>query len=223
VNKPAGLLSIPGRDIEEDSALRQLQQKGKELLIVHRLDRDTSGILTFAKDADSHRMLSAQFSARQVKKTYLALVRGRPVEQSFSIDLKLLIDSHGRTQVSPAGKVSLTHCNVLELFSRYALLEVHPATGRQHQIRIHLAQIGHALAVDPDYGSPRPLTIKDIKPGFRGSGDASEPLPALMARTPLHARSIEFGHPADGHLVRFQAELPKDMKAMLSQLRKWSR
>jgi 23S rRNA pseudouridine955/2504/2580 synthase/23S rRNA pseudouridine1911/1915/1917 synthase len=223
VNKPSGLLSIPGREIDENSVLRQLQQRHAELFIVHRLDRDTSGVLIFAKDAESHRILSAQFSSRQVKKTYLALVRGRPVEQSFSINLKLIVDANGKTQVSKTGKVSSTHCTVLELYSRYALLEVHPVTGRQHQIRVHLAQIGHALAVDQDYGSPKPLTIKDIKPGFRHSGDIMEPQPSLMARTPLHAQSIEFQHPKDGRVMILHAGMPKDMKAVLTQLRKWSR
>lgn len=229
VNKPAGLLSIPGRDIEEPSVIRLTEFRDRNLYVVHRLDRDTSGVLLFAKDEESHRALSMQFEERKVVKKYLALVIGRPLQESFSISFKLSVDAHGHAVVSASGKVSETHCRIVEAFSRFSLLEAHPVTGRHHQIRVHLAHIGHPLAVDPVYGSAAPLTIADIKPGFRknimsrNALSDEEETPALLLRTPLHAASISFSHPLERSAMQVTADMPKDMQATLKQLRKWSR
>lgn len=224
VNKPAGLLSIPGRDLDEPSVVRMLQQRYPTLHIVHRLDRDTTGILVFTKNEESHRNLSLQFEERKVTKIYLALVVGRPPEQIFRIDAKLTTDNRGHAIVSSVGKPAVTLCKVLEMFPRFTLLEVQPLTGRQHQIRVHLAHIGLPLAVDPLYGSPHSLTISEIKPGARNANSDSEgPSSCLLSRTPLHALSLSVRHPVLGHHLQFTAELPKDMQATLRQLRKWSR
>lgn len=223
INKPAGLLSIPGRDISEESLLDSLKKNSTSPLVVHRLDRDTSGVLIFAKTPDVHRALSLQFSERSITKTYHAIVVGRPVEDTFSINEHLLVDGHGKVMVSAGGKASFTRCQVVERFSRYTLMEVNPITGRQHQIRVHLAHKGYPLAVDPLYGSAKPLTIADIKPGVRRSGEEGSPESALIKRTPLHASSVEVVHPEGGQPMVFKAPMPKDMLATLTQLRKWCR
>ncbi len=221
VNKPAAILSIPGRDGSPSLVEMLRDTLGAEVYIVHRLDRDTSGVLLFALDAKTHRILSEQFAARRVRKTYLAIVRGTPAMTEFNITFPLKIGQKNLVKVDPAGKPSETVCRVIEGFGRYSFLEIEPLTGRQHQIRVHLAAAGHPLLVDPEYGSPDPFTIRDIKPAAvmsdsRGAG-------ALLRRTPLHAATLEIRAPDSDAPMTFQAAMPKDMRATLQQLRKWSR
>lgn len=221
IDKPAGLLSIPSRDASEDSVWSGFRSIYPDLHVVHRLDRDTSGVLVFAKDAPSHRHLSAQFEHHTVRKLYLAIVAGHAGEMKFTIDNRLTIDAHGRVSVSSKGKHAVTHVRVAESFAGYALVEAAPITGRQHQIRVHLSHAGLPLAVDPLYSSPVPITIADIKRS-RALKYSSESSGVLLGRTPLHAREITFRHPASDEDVTFSSDLPKDMRALLNQLRKWS-
>lgn len=182
VDKPPGISVIPGRGSAEGPSLRERieAQLGRKVWVVHRLDRDTSGALVFALDAETHRVLSVAFEAGQVKKRYLALVEGR-LEAPQRIELALVPARRGRMRpVKPGevGKESTTLVRPLERFTGSTLLEAEPLTGRTHQIRVHLRSIGHPLLVDHQYGRSEPFV------GPQGGH--------LLARTPLHACRVEW-------------------------------
>ncbi|MDX1409828.1 MAG: RluA family pseudouridine synthase [Saprospiraceae bacterium] len=220
VNKPAGLLSIPGRDPSEMSLYAELARQTNQLYIVHRLDRDTSGVIVFARTAQAHKDLSGQFAERTVTKRYQALVVGHvhPIEQT--IDAPLHITAGGRVTPRSSGKPSRTDIRVLEQFNGYCLVEAIPRTGRQHQIRVHLQVAGHPLVIDPLYAQSEPLTILDIKPHAHVRDEAE--VRPILARTPLHSESLQFTHP-DGTTVTYSAKWPRDLRAAVNQLRKWRR
>jgi len=157
-SKPAGQTTIPGRGEVGESLLTQLErERGVKFFVVHRLDREASGLVLFAKDAQTHRQLCAQFEARRAKKVYLAAVLGR-LEGEGTIDEPLREFGSGRVAPSPQGKPCKTHWRVERSLGGATLLRVEPVTGRKHQIRAHLAFLGHPLLGDPRYGpAPRPV------------------------------------------------------------------
>lgn len=226
VNKPAGLLTLPDRfkPDEKPNLKTQLDNRFGKVWTVHRLDRETSGLLAFALNEDSHRHLSQQFQERRADKTYLALIDGTPTEAAGSIDRPLGPNpaKAGQMMVVRKGKSSVTHYQVIETFRHFALTEVRIETGRTHQIRVHLAAIGHPLAVDAFYGQRDALYLSEIKQhGFR-LGKHQEERP-LIARLPLHASRLALQHPATGERLEATAPLPKDLRAVLNQLRKWGK
>jgi tRNA pseudouridine32 synthase/23S rRNA pseudouridine746 synthase len=153
VNKPEGLASIPERDLSIPSVRRVLEQeRGASLFVVHRLDKEVSGLLLFAKTASTHRELSLAFEQRRVDKRYVAVVHGRVERDELVIDAPLREYGSGRMAVDPRGKPSLTRVTVVERAARHTLVEVKPETGRRHQIRAHLYAEGHALVGDTRYG-----------------------------------------------------------------------
>ncbi len=214
VDKPAGLLVIPGRGAPERTLKEEMEASFGRVWVVHRLDRGTSGLLVFARTAVAHRTLNLAFDRREVAKRYLALVRGRPPpEQRIAVP----IAPARRGRMRPArpgdarGKPAETRVRLLEAFPEreglpaLALVEVLPETGRTHQIRVHLAYAGIPLAVDPDYGEPGPLL------GPRGD--------LLLERTPLHAVALVVRHPVTGERMELEAPVPGDMERTIAAAR----
>mgnify|MGYP000935035218 CR=1 FL=1 len=223
-DKPTGMLVIPDR---YDPTLPVLlldvrDQYGPEASNAHRIDKDTTGLVVFGLTADACKSLGKQFEERTTCKTYTAVVRGIPRTMEGTIDAPLAPDRQipGLMRVNKKGKQATTNWKVLEGFrSGWSLLELQPQTGRTHQIRVHLANIGCPIACDPLYGNAAPLMLSSIRKGYKRK--KNEPERPLIARTALHAGSIAFDHPATGERVEFTAPLPHDMEVALNMLRKW--
>lgn len=224
VNKPAGLLTIPDRFGNKDSLQAALERQYGKVFVVHRLDRETSGVLCFARTEAAHRRLSMQFEQHTVDKYYHVLLDGILHHEEGEIDKP--IGEHptiaGKMAIIPRGKPSLTFYRLLERFQRYTLVEALLKTGRTHQIRIHFQSIGYPLAIDPLYGRRSALFLSEIKGKSYKSGKFSGEERPLMDRTSLHASRLRIDHPHTGGRMEFAALLPKDFQAVLNQLRKWS-
>lgn len=192
VDKPAGLLSVPGRLPEhKDSLALRLQAEFPDALTVHRLDMDTSGIIVFARGAEMHRALSIAFEKKQVAKRYEALVWGNPSEDDGEVNLPLIKDWPNRPRHMvdfDNGKPSQTLWRVLAREDRAARVALTPVTGRTHQLRIHMAEIGHGILGDCWYGSPDSMGARD--------------------RLCLHACELSFAHPASGETLVFKSSAP---------------
>lgn len=224
IDKPPGLLSIPdGYDPAAPHVKSVLSQRYDPLWIVHRLDRDTSGVMVLARSASAHRRLNTQFQERHVKKVYIALVVGDPAWDSKVIDqpLKENVGRQHRTVIDfKNGKPSITLLQILDRFGNYCLVEASPETGRRHQIRAHLSAEGFPIACDSLYGTESAIYQSDIHPNFSVELHSGE---LVMDRPGLHARSIEFDHPINDKRARFEAPYPHDLKLILDILRSQTR
>lgn len=223
VNKPAGLLSIPDRSGASASLSGLLEKRYGRVFTVHRLDRETSGVICFARTEAAHRHLSMQMEQHSTDKYYFALLDGVLHHEEGEIDKP--IGEHpripGKMAIVGNGKPSLTFYRVSERFRHFTLAEALLKTGRTHQIRVHFQCIGYPLAVDALYGRRSALFLSEIKGRSYKSGKFSEEERPLINHIPLHASRLRLDHPLDGKRVEFQAALPKDFSALLSQLRKW--
>lgn len=219
VNKPSGVLSVPdGYDPDLPHLRGELEPLYGPLWIVHRLDKETSGLVVLARSAQAHQALNDQFAERQVFKTYHALILGEPSWKVTQVDLPLMPDADRkhRTRVDRRnGKPSLTEFELIDRFEVYSLVEARPKTGRTHQIRTHLASLELPVAVDPLYGDGLPVTQVLLQADGR-VGEFREV--TLLDRLALHARMIRFQHPASGEMVEFRARYPKDLTRALRQL-----
>src|ERR1035437_3004174 len=213
VDKPAGLVVHPAPGHPGGTLVNALLARGTQYGgiagvqrpgIVHRLDRDTSGLLMVAKDDRAQASLMAQLKARRVKKTYLGLVLGAVAATSGRIEAPIGRDPHHRTRMAvvPSGRDAVTGYRVRERLPGWTLLELDLITGRTHQIRVHLSAIDHPLAGDALYGTGT------SRRGPDGSG-----------RLFLHSWRIEVQSPSDGHIIRATAPLPEELESVLARLR----
>jgi RluA family pseudouridine synthase len=223
INKPAGLLTLPDGYNPDLPHLRVLLEPiYGPLWIVHRLDKETSGVLILARSADAHRNLNTQFAAHKIRKTYHALSIGDPDWEVRVVNLPLQPkgDRKHRTVIAQhGGKPSVTNLRVLERFGTYTLIEAVPETGRTHQIRAHLAALGYPICGDRLYGDGEGVLLSKVKPGYR---IGPTPEKALLDRLALHARTLGFIHPLSGQAVEFEAPYPEDLEKTLGELRKFA-
>lgn len=221
VNKPSGMLTLPDRHDNELASLIAIMKKAYgEIFTVHRLDRDTSGIILFARNEAAHKYFSQLFESRDVKKFYLGLVNGEPMPKQGSVNEGIMEHpvQKGKMVTNRKGKPSLTDYEVLESFGLYSLVKWQIHTGRTHQIRVHMKHLGHPIAVDELYGSPLPVLLSTIKKKFKLGKNTEEERP-LLSRLALHAAMLVFKDPT-GKEYTIEAPLPKDISAVLNQLRK---
>ncbi|HUX83968.1 MAG TPA: RluA family pseudouridine synthase, partial [Chitinophagaceae bacterium] len=221
LNKPSGMLSIPDRFSPGIPSLSvTLQKRFPEIYTVHRLDRDSSGLILFAKTKSYHQWLSGVFESRKVEKEYLGIVVGILPNAAGTIDLP--ITTHpvvkGKMIAAKNGKPSRTDYEVAEQFKSFSLLKLRIHTGRTHQIRVHLATLGFPLVGDSLYGNGRPVLLSHLKPGYKKNKNEEQESP-LLSRLALHAFRLTFPDP-EGIRINLEAPLMKDMRALLQQLRK---
>jgi 23S rRNA pseudouridine955/2504/2580 synthase/23S rRNA pseudouridine1911/1915/1917 synthase len=231
VHKPAGLATIPGRG-ETTSVLEQLAAQlglpcsgsaDPRVRVVHRLDKDTSGVLLFARHTAAQRHLSHQFQNNTIEKEYLALVAGRPAESEGTIDARLAPHSTNPKlmAVSKHGRPALTQWKVEQRFRAHTLVRCFPRTGKTHQIRVHLRHAGMPLAIDPLYNpNAPPLLLSTLKRDYRPTRGETDERP-LIARLTLHAEKLRFKD-LSGADVELIAPPPKDFRATINQLSKLS-
>ena len=207
IDKPAGMTVHPAPGNEDRTLANAVLAHAPDIEgiggerrpgIVHRLDKDTSGLIVVAKNERAHSRLSEQFKSREVSKVYLALVAGHPSPPEADIDAPIGRHPHDRQRMAvvSTGRPAITRYRVVTSYSRSTLVEARPRTGRTHQIRVHLASVGHPVVGDTTYGRP----VEGLSRQF------------------LHAHRLAFVHPASGETIRFTAELPNDLRSYLDLL-----
>ncbi len=229
VDKPPGMVVHPARGHWSGTLAGALQYHfGGRLSttggptrpgIVHRLDRDTSGVILVAKSDQAHAKLAAQFQARTIRKEYFALVAGSPQRDRDVVDRPIGVHPHQREKMAirrdeSVSRPAETFYEVIERFDGFAAVRVEPKTGRTHQVRVHLSHIGCPVLCDRQYGGRARITRGEIR---RDPKDDT----VLLARQALHARRLRFSHPATGKPMDIEAPLPDDMAAVLAELREY--
>ena len=220
INKPSGLLSIPDRLGKETSLKKILEAKYGKIFTVHRLDKDTSGIIVFAKNESFHKHLSLQFEAHETIKIYHGLVLGLPPDNSGLIEAPIMEHpvKKGLMVINRKGKPAKTDYEVIEPLGKYSFLKFRIYTGRTHQIRIHMKNLGHPIVCDELYGDGKPLFLSGIKKKFNLSKKDEEERP-ILGRLALHSSLLSFID-TTGKTISLEAPLAKDIRATLQQLRK---
>ncbi len=225
LNKASGLLVAADR-WEEDAprldlaATETLCSEGQRLYAVHRIDKDTSGLVIYGKTEEAHRTLSMAFQERNVEKTYHALVYGRPDRDEFTVDIPLRADGdprHRTVKDKKNGKEAQTLFRYIGPCGPMAWIEAQPVTGRTHQIRVHLQLSGMTIVCDPLYGNAEPVLLSKIKRSWHGDPWTERP---LLNRLGLHAWKMRIAHPVSGDMMEFVAPYPKDFDTTRKQLAK---
>jgi len=220
INKPSGLLTIPDREGKDVSLKSLLKEKFGEIFTVHRLDRDTSGVVVFAFNEVAHKHLSQQFEARETKKIYNGLVIGKPAETEGVINEPIAEhpNKKGMMTIWRKGKESITEYKLLESYRLHSWMEFRILTGRTHQIRVHMKHLGNPIVCDDLYGDGKPILLSQLKKKFKLSQSEDEERP-ILNRLALHSAQLSFkgmnGEPFD-----LEAPLPKDLRATINQLSK---
>jgi 23S rRNA pseudouridine1911/1915/1917 synthase len=242
VNKPAGMIVHAGSGQNEDARSRgtlvnallyrfkALSSTGGDLRpgIVHRLDKDTSGLIVVAKNDRTHAALGEMFASRQIKKTYIALVQGAVERQKGTINAGVGRDPTRRTRMTAKpqdnARAAVSHYEVVRRldnrFGKFTLVRVRIETGRTHQIRVHMASIGHPVVGDTLYGGAGQLTdqVASQAATSKAARRKSEPERLRLGRNFLHAAKLEFAHPATGKLLQLEAPLPEELATFLERL-----
>lgn len=232
INKPAGMMVHAGAGATDDTRNRgtlvnallhhfqSLSSVGGEVRpgIVHRLDKETSGLIVVAKNDDAHRKLAQQFARREVKKTYLALVHGWMKKDSGTVTASISRDRVRRIRMTTrlaGGREAISHYRVLRHldtpYGKFTFIEVKIDTGRTHQIRVHMASLGHPIVGDKLYGAPA-----ELKAQGRPKKDAASPI--SLSRNFLHAARLELDHPRNGARIALESPLPPQLRDFLSML-----
>ena len=228
LNKDPGIIVHPARGNPHGTLVNAVAHHAERLSkvggpwrpgVVHRLDRDTSGVIVFAKSDTAHARLARQWEDRKVEKEYVTIVEGVPQLDADVISAPLGKDRRVRDRYAVrrdgVGREAHSHYEVIEAFDGFAMLGVWPRTGRTHQIRVHLAHIGHRVVADRQYGSRDKVTLQQVA---RGRADHDE---VLIARQALHAAGLTLQHPRTREPLHFEAPLPEDMSRLLAALRRW--
>lgn len=234
IDKPAGMMVHAGAGATEDQRnrgtlvnallhhLSTLSAVGGEMRpgIVHRLDKETSGLIVVAKNDEAHRNLAAQFAKREVKKTYIALVHGWPKKDRATISASISRDQVRRIRMTTrgtGGRDAISHYSVVRrldtAFGKFTLVEVKIDTGRTHQIRVHMASLGHPVVGDVLYGAPREMRARRGRATDEGAAIS-------LSRNFLHAAQLELTHPRTGERIALQSPLPPELHAFLAALEK---
>lgn len=223
VDKAAGVYAInPRHDTKDPVLFEELSGIYPSLFLIHRIDKDTSGILIFAKNEESQRNLSMQFMDGTIEKMYYAFVDGNinSGEEALLIDVPIFIDpGKHKVRIDRRGKPAQTKIRVVESYPGFSLLEAKLLTGRTHQIRVHLQYIGNPLIVDKLYGNRTEFFLSEIKSKLRISKFENEK--PLVERQTLHSHYLKIIHPLTNEEMEFESQLPKDLRALRNQLNKY--
>lgn len=224
INKPAGMVVHPGAGVPSGTLANAIAwhfafpgkgagagSQNDRVGIVHRLDKDTSGLIVVAKNEETHEALAEQFRRRTVFKSYVALVHGSPRDDKGTIDRPIARDRWHRTKMTVAanGRAAISKWKVRQRFEKFALVEVEIKTGRTHQIRVHLASINHPVVGDALYNEGRDNTINDVE--IKRAVES-------LGRFFLHSERLAFTHPVTGERLEFEAQIPMELKALLQML-----